>query len=76
MPQNTAQPDNAIPDVDQTLTLQEAVWEFKVKMLEKALQRTQFNQRRAADLLGLTYHQFRGLYRKYQKEKDERASEQ
>jgi psp operon transcriptional activator len=53
-----------------TLTLHEAVWDYKVRMLEDALQRTRFNQRRAADVLGLTYHQFRGLYRKYQKEKE------
>ncbi|MFW5733597.1 MAG: phage shock protein operon transcriptional activator [Oceanidesulfovibrio sp.] len=33
--------------------------------LRDALVRTQFNQRRAAELLGLTYDQFRGLYRKH-----------
>jgi psp operon transcriptional activator len=53
-----------------TFTLHEAVWDYKVRMLEDALKRTRFNQRRAADMLGLTYHQFRGLYRKYQKEKE------
>jgi psp operon transcriptional activator len=36
-------------------------------MLETALQRARFNQKGAARLLGLTYHQFRGLYRQYQK---------
>lgn len=49
-------------------TLEEAVWSFKVRMLEDALMRARFNQKSAAKLLGLTYHQFRGLYRKYQKE--------
>jgi psp operon transcriptional activator len=47
--------------------LKEAVWSLKVRMLETALQRARFNQKGAARLLGLTYHQFRGLYRQYQK---------
>ena len=68
VPLQRAPSNNAVPDVDQALTLQEAVWEVKVRMLEEALKKTRFNQRKAADLLGLTYHQFRGLYRKYQKE--------
>jgi psp operon transcriptional activator len=46
--------------------LEDAVWELKVRMLEEALVRARFNQKDAASLLGLTYHQFRGLYRKYQ----------
>ena len=47
--------------------LKEAVWQLKVRMLEKALVDAKFNQKKAAQLLGLTYHQFRGLYRKYRK---------
>jgi len=35
-------------------------------LLKKALGEAKFNQRKAAELLELTYHQFRGLYRKYQ----------
>jgi psp operon transcriptional activator len=46
--------------------LKAAVWELKIKMLEKALEKAKYNQRKAARILGLTYHQFRGLYRKYQ----------
>jgi psp operon transcriptional activator len=46
--------------------LKEAVWELKVWMLEKALDNARYNQKKAAQLLGLTYHQFRGLYRQYQ----------
>lgn len=33
--------------------------------LDAALQRAQFNQREAAQLLNLTYHQFRGLLKKH-----------
>jgi len=36
--------------------------------LKQSLKEAKFNQRKAADLLELTYHQFRGLYRKYQDE--------
>ena len=47
--------------------LKEAVWGLKVQMLESALARSKFNQKKAAELLGLTYHQFRGLYRQYKR---------
>ena len=48
--------------------LKEAVWGLKVRMLENALKKARFNQKKAAQLLGLTYHQFRGLYRQYRQE--------
>jgi psp operon transcriptional activator len=50
--------------------LKAAVWELKVKMLEAALDKAKYNQKKAARILGLTYHQFRGLYRKYQSVKN------
>lgn len=34
-------------------------------ILKSALNQSQFNQRKAADLLGLSYHQLRGMVRKY-----------
>ncbi len=46
--------------------LKEAVWRLKVAMIETALQKAKYNQKKAARMLGLTYHQFRGLYRQYQ----------
>lgn len=52
-------------------SLEGAVWALKVSMLEAALKQTRFNQRKASELLGLTYHQFRGLYRRYQQDKGE-----
>jgi psp operon transcriptional activator len=45
--------------------MKEALWELKVRLLEQALAKAKFNQKKAAQLLGLTYHQFRGLYRQY-----------
>jgi psp operon transcriptional activator len=50
--------------------LNEAVRELKVHLLNKALREARYNQRKAAHTLGLTYHQFRGLYRKYSEEID------
>ncbi len=46
--------------------MKEAVWQLKVTMLQNALQKAKYNQKKAARILGLTYHQFRGLYRQYQ----------
>ena len=43
----------------------EAVAAYEISLLGRALARSGGNQRRAAGLLGLGYHQFRGLYRKY-----------
>jgi psp operon transcriptional activator len=52
-------------------SLDDAVWILKVRMLEEALKQTKFNQRRAATRLGMTYHQFRGLYRQYMDRKEQ-----
>jgi psp operon transcriptional activator len=46
-------------------SMKAAVWELKVQLIENALAKSKFNQKKAAKLLGLTYHQFRGLYRQY-----------
>lgn len=45
--------------------LKEAMRELRVRLLKKRLRETKYNQRKAAQLLGLTYDQFRGLYRKF-----------
>jgi len=45
------------------MPFQDAVRELKVRMLNSALSKARHNQRKTADSLGLTYHQFRGLYR-------------
>ncbi|MBW2368717.1 MAG: phage shock protein operon transcriptional activator [Deltaproteobacteria bacterium] len=46
-------------------SIHEAVDELKTIMVKKALISAAFNQKQAAKDLGLTYDQFRGLYRKY-----------
>ncbi|MBI3245580.1 MAG: phage shock protein operon transcriptional activator [Deltaproteobacteria bacterium] len=45
--------------------LTEAVQALETRLLRQALSDAKYNQRKAAQLLGLTYHQFRALYRKY-----------
>jgi len=46
-------------------TLSERVRDLEQDLLTAALERSRFNQRVAAELLGLSYHQFRGKIRKY-----------
>ncbi|MFC1867295.1 phage shock protein operon transcriptional activator [Thermodesulfobacteriota bacterium] len=66
--------DNAreisITSMDNLLSkpLNEAVKDLKIRLVSKALREAKFNQRTAAKRLGLTYHQFRGLYRKFHKD--------
>jgi len=47
------------------MQLYDAVQELKVRMLKSALGTCRYNQKQAALHLGLTYNQFRWLYRKY-----------
>ncbi|PVZ84818.1 phage shock protein operon transcriptional activator [Serratia sp. S1B] len=58
-----AQPTSDLP----RLPLDLKVWQHQQEktMLEVALKQGRFNQRKAADLLGLTYHQLRGLLKKH-----------
>ncbi len=46
--------------------LPDAVRDLELRMLRRALARARHSQKRAAELLGLTYGQFRHLYRKHQ----------
>ncbi len=48
-----------------SIDLKQEVQQFEIDWIEKAMSRGRFNQRRAADLLGLSYHQLRALLRKY-----------
>jgi len=48
--------------------MKEAIRELEIILLRKALKETRFNQKKAAQRLGLTYDQLRGLYRKHYEE--------
>jgi psp operon transcriptional activator len=51
--------------------LDEMVRELEVTAMRAALEAAKFHQGEAAKLLGVTYHQFRGLYRKHKAALDE-----
>ena len=60
--------DGPSPDHLMDKPYKDAVRKFEILLIQKALTQSKFNQKKAAVILGLTYHQFRGLYRKYHKE--------
>ncbi len=45
--------------------LKEHIKVTEINLIDNALEHAKHNQRKAADLLGLTYHQFRGYVKKY-----------
>ena len=57
-----------VPEALEEKLFTEAIRELELKLLRKALDETKYNQKKAAEMMGLTYHQFRGLYRKYSDE--------
>jgi len=52
-------------------SLDEQVRQLEVEAMRTALEAAKFHQGEAAKLLGLTYHQFRGLYRKHKETLDQ-----
>lgn len=62
---SSAGPTHPAP-ADFTTSLNDQVRDLELRLLRTALETAKFNQKKAAELLGQTYHQFRGLYRKYQ----------
>lgn len=40
--------------------------DFEINLIKQALAASQYNQKKTADMLGLTYHQLRGYMKKYQ----------
>lgn len=60
-PENESGIDDGLLD----LPFEDAVRELKIRLLKKSLDASRYRQKQAARKLGLTYDQFRGLYRKY-----------
>jgi psp operon transcriptional activator len=60
------------PETPAPAPLPEAVRELELGRLRQALDQARWNQKKAAELLGLTYHQFRGLYRKHKPDLENR----
>ena len=56
---------NATPDITFPLDFKEVSQDFEVKLIKNALSFCQFNQKKTAEQLGVTYHQLRGYLKKY-----------
>ncbi len=48
------------------LDIKQTTQDLEINMVNKAMAEAKFNQRKAAELLNLTYHQFRGYLKKYE----------
>jgi len=49
-----------------SIDFKQEVQDFEIALLRQALEQSQFNQKKAAELLGVSYHQLRGYLRKYE----------
>ena len=63
-PVTQASNDSAV-DIQFPCSLKEHSNDFEINMINKALEHSQFNQKKTAEVLGLTYHQLRGYLKKY-----------
>ena len=64
--ESTNTPARPVPEInDQPCNMEKQVAEYEQALLKRALECCRFNQRKAAEHLGLTYHQLRGYLRKY-----------
>jgi psp operon transcriptional activator len=46
--------------------MKEVMQNYEIALIERAMGQARHNQRKAAELLGLTYHQLRGYLKKYE----------
>jgi psp operon transcriptional activator len=55
------------PDLSEAETLDfiKHIQAYEIDVLKQAMKRSQFNQRKAAEFLQMSYHQLRGYLRKY-----------
>lgn len=51
---------------DKAYDFKQAIQDEEVRRLKYAMEQNRFNQKKAADFLGMTYHQLRGYLRKYE----------
>lgn len=63
--QTPPSPRTPLPPHMDGVPFKEAIRQAETVLLQHALEQTRFNQRKAADLLDLTYDQLRGLMRKH-----------
>lgn len=61
-----AKQTNELPEiVDYPIDLKERSQQYEIDMIKQALADSQFNQKKTAEKLSLTYHQLRGYLKKY-----------
>jgi psp operon transcriptional activator len=64
-PRDHPPPSSPTPQDELAQTFQETIRQTERRLVKAALERTRYNQRRAAETLGLSYDQFRGLLKKH-----------
>lgn len=64
--QPTVTPNSIELSFENVLDFKELSQNFEIDVLNQALAHCQFNQKKTAECLGLTYHQLRGYLKKYQ----------
>lgn len=66
IPAPTAEPVSLIPaTMDYPLDLKQLSQDYEINMIQQALADSQYNQKKTAEKLSLTYHQLRGYLKKY-----------
>jgi psp operon transcriptional activator len=63
---NAPEAEQPTPLWELPIEFKETVQKFEIELIEKAMLEARHNQRKAAELLQLTYHQLRGYLKKYQ----------
>ncbi|MBQ13619.1 MAG: hypothetical protein CMQ17_04385 [Gammaproteobacteria bacterium] len=56
-----------IPDLSSadSFDFKNQVQDFEISLINQAMEQSQYNQKKAAEFLNLSYHQLRGYLRKY-----------
>lgn len=64
---DSASAGTSVPDLSKetSFDFKNEVQEFEINLLKQAMEHCQFNQKKAAEFLNLSYHQLRGYLRKY-----------
>ena len=64
---NAGSPKSAEPNRHSfPLDFKQTVQDYEIDLIRKALSASQFNQKKTAEMLGVTYHQLRGYMKKYE----------
>ncbi len=58
---------SSLPDLAslESYDFKKEIQEYEIRLLQQAMKQNQFNQKKAAEFLNLSYHQLRGYLRKY-----------